>query len=196
MVEGITWGNITVSNVLLEVPIMARYSFTVVFGLVAMSLFLASGVSEAQAESLQLHSSVIHEGDFIPRKYTCSADNINPPLDIQHVPKNAKSLALIVDDPDAPLGTWQHWLVWNISPETRTIAENSTPSGAVTGKNSKGNMGYYGPCPPFGTHRYYFRLYSLNDTLTLKPGSKRSDLDKAMEGHIIDKAELMGRFKK
>ncbi len=140
-------------------------------------------------------TSVFENNNEIPSEYTCQGADISPELSIEDVPENAKSLALIMDDPDAPIGTWDHWVVFNIPTETKKIAKGTEPSG-VAGKNSWGKTGYGGPCPPSGTHRYFFKLYALDATLDLGEGSDKKDLEKAMQGHIIDKAELIGTYKK
>ncbi len=146
--------------------------------------------------TLKITSPSFKDGEMIPRKYTCQGDDVNPQLDISGIPENTKSLVLIMDDPDAPMGTWDHWIVWNISPDTKTIAENSVPAGAVQGKNSWGRNDYGGPCPPSGTHRYFFKLYALDTTLDIPAKSKKKDVEKAMRGHIIEQAQLMGKYKK
>jgi Raf kinase inhibitor-like YbhB/YbcL family protein len=140
---------------------------------------------------MKLTSPIFNNNQPIPSKYTCDGENVNPPLSISEVPENAKSLVLIVDDPDAPMGTWVHWTLWNIDPKITEIAENSVPLNAVQGKTSFGNNKYGGPCPPSGTHRYFFKLYALDNTLTLSSSSTKGDLEKAMEGHIIEKTELI-----
>ena len=132
----------------------------------------------------------------IPAKYTCDGLNINPPLSFSDIPSNAKSLALIVDDPDAPGGTWTHWILWNISPETKTIEENSVLKNAVEGMTSFGKPGYGGPCPPSGTHRYFFKLYALDETLSLSTSTNVTELTKAMKDHIVAQAELIGLYSK
>ncbi len=146
--------------------------------------------------TLKITSPSFKDGEMIPRKYTCQGDDVNPQLDISGIPENTKSLVLIMDDPDAPMGTWDHWIVWNISPDTKTIAENSVPAGAVQGKNSWGRNDYGGPCPPSGTHRYFFKLYALDTTLDIPEKSKKKDVEKAMQGHILEQAQLMGKYKK
>lgn len=133
-------------------------------------------------------------GSLINKKYSCDGEDVNPPLVIQNTPSSAKSLVLIVDDPDAPMGTWTHWLVWNIDPKTSEIPENSVPSGADMGKNDFGNVRYNGPCPPRGTHRYFFRLYAVNTVLQLKQGTDRGVLENNLQAHIVETAELMGRY--
>lgn len=144
---------------------------------------------------MKITSSAFQAGGNIPSKFTCDGANVNPPLHFDQVPAEAKSLALIVDDPDAPGGTFVHCLIWNIDPKTTDIGENSVPPNAVQGKNGFGKSGYGGPCPPSGTHRYYFRVYAL-DVTGLKGGSTRADLDRTMQGHIIAQGELMGRYSK
>lgn len=139
-----------------------------------------------------------HEGS-IPSTYTCDGENINPPLKISDVPLEAKSLVLIMDDPDVPKslrpdGMWDHWLIWNIPPETKEIAEGEEPSGVI-GKNTGGKFGYQGPCPPDREHRYFFKLYALDAMLDLPAETtSKADLEKVMEGHILEQAELMGRY--
>lgn len=134
------------------------------------------------------------EGGEVPVKYTCRGRDINHPLEIKETPESALSLALIMDDPDAPGGTWTHWLVWNIAPTTTEIAENSVPPEATQGANTAGKTAYHGPCPPSGIHRYFFTLYALDVRLDLASGSAREELEKAMAGHILDQAVYMGRF--
>jgi Raf kinase inhibitor-like YbhB/YbcL family protein len=133
-----------------------------------------------------------HEG-FIPRKYTCEGDDISPQLDIEQVPDGTESLALIVDDPDAPMGTWVHWVVYDI-PVIERIAENSVPG--LQGTNDFKRQDYGGPCPPSGTHRYYFKLYALDRKLDLKPGITKNELLRIMDAYVLEKAELMGRYTK
>jgi len=145
---------------------------------------------------IQISSVAFTEGAMIPKKYSCDGEEINPPLSFKNVPAEAKSLALIVDDPDAPMGTWTHWLVWNIDPSITEIRENSVPAGGVLGKNDFGKRDFGGPCPPGGSHRYFFRLYALDTILNLVQGTSRSELEKTMAGHIIDQGELMGRYAK
>lgn len=146
------------------------------------------------ANNMKLTSTAFADNQNIPAKYTCDGANVNPPLTISDVPENAKSLVLIVDDPDVPLGTWVHWVVWNIDPNTKVIEENSVPAGAIPGTTSFGKPGYGGPCPPSGIHHYYFTLYALDTTLTLSSSTKKEDLEKIIEGHIIGQTELVGLY--
>ena len=149
---------------------------------------------QEKSSTMKLSSSAFIHNQTIPAKYTCDGENVNPPLTITDVLTDSKSLTLIVDDPDAPAGTWVHWTVWNISPDTKQIAENSVPSNAIQGKTSFGNSGYGGPCPPSGTHRYFFKLYALDTTLSLGQNATKQDLEKAFVGHILDQAELIGLY--
>lgn len=151
---------------------------------------------EDSMEKLTLSSSAFtHEGN-IPSRYTCDGEDINPPLAISNIPEGTQSLALIVDDPDAPVGDWVHWLMWNISPKTEKIGENSVPENAVEGMTDFGRVGWGGPCPPSGVHRYQFKLYALDTILNLPQSTKKRDLEKAMQGHILDEAKLIGLYKR
>lgn len=136
-------------------------------------------------------TSVFEHNSKIPEKYTCDGQNINPPLKIEGISKGTKTLALIIDDPDAPAGTFVHWLVWDIKPNS-TLKENSSPG--VQGKNGFNKNSYSGPCPPSGTHRYFFKIYALDTELILNEDSRKPDLEKAMKGHILAKAELIGLY--
>ncbi len=136
----------------------------------------------------------VHEQP-IPSKYSCQGKDINPPLHIDGVPEGTKTLVLIMDDPDAPMGTWDHWIMWNIPPKSQ-IEEDSVPKGAVQGKNSWKRNDYGGPCPPSGTHRYFFKLYALDKTLDLPASAGKKDVEAAMNGHILAEAVLMGTYKK
>lgn len=145
---------------------------------------------------MTVSSSAFHEGGTIPEKFSKNGQNVSPELRIEGAPAEAKSLVLIVDDRDAPVGLFTHWLAWNIDPKTTDISEGNAPNGAVQGKNDFGEAGYGGPQPPSGTHRYYFKVFALDRTLDLKPGAKRRDLDAAMKGHVIAQGQLMGRYSK
>lgn len=142
---------------------------------------------------LNVASAAFNNMGYIPRKYTCEGDNINPPLQIGPIPEEAKSLVLIIEDPDAPGGTWLHWLVWNI-PASHRINENEIPG--EEGLNDFGNTAYGGPCPPSGVHRYYFKVYALDDLIDLPGGSQRSKVEAAMRDHIVAYGELVGLYKK
>jgi len=143
---------------------------------------------------MKLTSPDFSEGSSIPERFTCDGQDINPTLRIDGVPQAAKSLVLIVDDPDAPVGTFTHWLIWNLRPDVTEIVANSPLSDAVQGVNDFGRSKYGGPCPPSGVHRYYFKLYALDTTLKLPAKSKRKALDAAIKGHMVGEAILMGRY--
>ncbi len=150
----------------------------------------------ANMSTLTITSPAFTHNRLIPSKHTCDAADISPPLVIENVPPEAKSLALIMDDPDAPAGIWVHWVVWNIDPRTREIRENSVPSGAMQGVNDFRKRNYGGPCPPSGTHRYFFKLYALDTTLNLGPDTTKAALERAMKGHIVQQTELVGLYKR
>jgi Raf kinase inhibitor-like YbhB/YbcL family protein len=144
-----------------------------------------------------IKSSSFEEGGKIPPAYTCEGDNIHPPLEFQDIPPAAQSLALLMEDPDAPNGGFLHWTVWNIPVDTPGIGEGEiVPAEAREGANDKGETGYTGPCPPSGSHRYFFRLFALDTTLDIKSGSNREALEKAMKGHILEQCELMAAYRK
>lgn len=140
-----------------------------------------------------LSSSAFENKNEIPSIYTCDGKNISPPLHIEGLPGGVKSLALIMDDPDAPSGMWVHWVRWNIPVETIDVGEGAEPMG-IPGNGSGGNTYYKGPCPPSGIHRYYFKLYALDTELDIPEGSPKEDLLEAMVGHILAESELMGTY--
>jgi Raf kinase inhibitor-like YbhB/YbcL family protein len=141
-----------------------------------------------------ISSPVFQNGQPIPKKYTCDDQGTNPPLQFSDVPKQTQSLALVIDDPDTAVGTWTHWLVWNIDPRATSIAENSVPTGAVQGQTSSGQNVYGGPCPPSGTHHYHFKLFALDGKLTIPSYSDISAFQQAINGHVISQAELVGVY--
>lgn len=142
-------------------------------------------------KSLNVTSSSFGSSQLIPKKHTCDGDDVNPPLSIGGVSEGTKSLVLVVDDPDAPMGTWVHWVVWNI-PQTDRMEENTVPG--VEGLNDFGKHSYGGPCPPSGTHRYFFKLYALDTKLSLPSNSRKKDVENAMKGHVLAKGELVGLY--
>lgn len=146
--------------------------------------------------NMKILSPAFLNNQSVPQKYTCYGEDINPPLTIEQVPQGTKSLILIVDDPDAPAGTWLHWLVFNLDPETAEIEENSVPSGGVLGKNDFGKIEYGGPCPPSGTHRYFFKLYALDSRLEVSQGASKAKVEEAMKNHILASAELVGVYRR
>ncbi len=144
---------------------------------------------------MKLASKEFTNNGTIPSNFTCDGEDMSPSLIIEGVHSNAKSLALIMDDPDAPRGTFVHWVAWNIPPSTVEISRGKEPQG-IQGKTDFGRTGYGGPCPPFGTHRYFFKIYALDTMLKLSQGSTKKDLENEMKGHIIDKAEIVGLYKR
>ncbi len=146
--------------------------------------------------AMKLSSAAFDNNANIPSKYTCDGQDAQPPLTISDVPTAAKSLALIVDDPDAPAGDWVHWLVWNIKPDTKEIAENNVPQDAMQGTTSSGKQAWGGPCPPSGVHHYQFKLYALDTVLDLPASGKKGDLEKAISSHLLDSTMLVGLYQR
>ena len=147
----------------------------------------------------KLTSVAFQEGQPIPRPYSCDGVNISPPLEWSGVPKTAKTVAIIADDPDAPAGTWTHWVLYNLPADNIGLVENvpateNLKAGGFQGKNDFAKVGYGGPCPPSGTHRYFFRIYAADGELSLKAGATRTELEKALEGHVVGQAQLMGTY--
>jgi len=153
---------------------------------------------------IKIESTAFKNEEMIPSKYTCDGENINPPLNITGIPEGTKSVALILDDPDAPSGVFTHWIFWNLDPGQTEIREKDSIEDGIVGENDAGETGYAGPCPPAsselqrgepsGTHRYFFKIYALDNFLALPHGAQRDELEKAMEGHIIDEGELIGKY--
>jgi Raf kinase inhibitor-like YbhB/YbcL family protein len=148
--------------------------------------------SLSEGGDMELTSDAFRHETRIPSKYTCDGDDVSPPLAISGIPAGTKTLALVVDDPDAPSGTWDHWIAYDI-PVSGTIPEGVATLGTA-GRNSWGQSGYGGPCPPSGTHRYFFTVYALDTTLGLETGAKKQTLLDAVEGHVLAEATLMGRY--
>ena len=151
--------------------------------------------------AVQITSSAFSNGGMIPKRYTCDGTDVSPDLAWTGIPEGTRSLALICDDPDAPVGTWVHWVLFNIPPdETKLTAdvgpEASLGSGAIHGTNDFRRLGYGGPCPPGGTHRYYFKLYALDTRLDLQSGATKAQVEDAMKGHILAEGRLMGKYKR
>ncbi|MEW5805539.1 MAG: YbhB/YbcL family Raf kinase inhibitor-like protein [Patescibacteria group bacterium] len=179
--------------------------FSLVFGLVLLAVagfvyyqfkdvkILKTPMAEEQ--KLILFSPAFEHQGYILPEYTCDGENINPPLGIKNVSPEAKSLVLIVDDPDAPMGTWVHWVIFNLNPLIDFIEPGKEPGGIV-GLNSWGEAKYGGPCPPSGEHRYFFKLYALDKELDLGHGATKKDVVRTMEGHVLQSAELIGRYKR
>jgi len=145
---------------------------------------------------MKVFSTAFENNKSIPTIYSCQGENKIPPLSFSDIPKNTKSLVLIVDDPDAPMGTFVHWVVYNIPPTTPGVKEGEEIPGSTYGKNGAGQMSFIGPCPPTGTHRYFFKLYALDSALSIEKGADKSAVEKAMQGHILEEAQLIGLYKK
>ncbi len=173
-----------------------------------MTLCLVSAAGAAEraedtkggSEPMEIRSSAFNEGDTIPKKHTCEGEDVSPQLSWPAVPEGAKSLVLICDDPDAPVGTWVHWVLFGLSPATTELPEDvpdgeQVLEGAKHGRNDFGNLGYGGPCPPPGpTHRYYYKLYAIDIEPPLEAGATKAEVMAAIEGHVLAEAQLMGRY--
>jgi hypothetical protein len=186
--------------------ILIVIAFGILFlaGLFAVFFLLApvrsesfSTISSETEINMNLTSSAFTQGQPIPTKYSCKGADVSPALAWDQAPTGTQSLALIMDDPDAPMGTWDHWVLFNIPAATRSLAENFQPAAPIiTGRNSSGQNGYGGPCPPSGTHRYFFRLYALDTTLNLSSAANKKQVLAAIAGHTLASGELMGTFSK
>lgn len=173
-------------------------------GLIAVLCLFLPGSANAQAGkmSFQISSSSFESGGMIPKKFTCDAADVSPELSWNGAPQGTKSFALIADDPDAPAGTWTHWVIYDLPPNLTNLAENTPktdelPDGAAQGRNSFKKIGYNGPCPPPGkAHRYFFRLFALDQKLEIKPGASKEEVEHAVQGHILAEAEVVGKYQR
>jgi Raf kinase inhibitor-like YbhB/YbcL family protein len=166
-----------------------------------VSVQVAPQQTPVPANVFQLTSNGFKEGQPIPRQYTCDGVNVSPALEWTGVPKTAKTITIIADDPDAPSGTFTHWILYNLPSETMGMVENvpateSLKAGGQQGENDFDKIGYGGPCPPSGTHRYFFKIFALDFDLPLKAGAKKAEVEQAMEGHIVGQAQLIGTYKR
>ena len=161
-------------------------------GAIAVSLIAVTSFAAGETK-MKITSSAFQQGGNIPSKFTCDGSDTSPPLQVTGVPSQPKSLVLIADDRDAPGGLFTHWLVWNIPPQTNSIAEGITPKG-VQGANDFGKSGYRGPCPPPDTHRYSFKIFAFDRELDLRTGAKRSQVETAMRNHVIAQGDLVARY--
>lgn len=193
---------------------LKAFTYVWLVGLLILSTGCGAGQSESTTSlqatveseegavvSFQLFSPAFEHKGKIPARYTCTAEDVSPELQWRDAPQGVKSFALIMDDPDAPAGTWVHWVIYNIPPDSTSLPEGSGKkdglnNGPVHGKNSGGKSYYSGPCPPSGTHRYFFKLYALDTTLDLPEGATKPELLKAIQGHLVGMAELMGTYSK
>jgi Raf kinase inhibitor-like YbhB/YbcL family protein len=189
----------------------AKKSVLKLLGLAALSggwllCFLATpgdvifGQATGGAAPFQIASGAFSHGEIIPKKFTCDGPDVSPPLDWKNAPPATQSLALIMDDPDAPVGTWVHWVIYSLPANIKELPEGvekqeQLANGALQGQNDFRRMGYGGPCPPPGKpHRYFFKLYALDAKLVLRAGASKADVESAMKGHILGQVELMGRY--
>jgi Raf kinase inhibitor-like YbhB/YbcL family protein len=182
----------------------ARRKVAALTGFALCFLLWLSGKPLAQEKggtmSLQIFSPAFSAGETIPKKFTCDGPDVSPPLKWNDPPANTQSIALIMDDPDAPVGTWVHWVLYDLPAATRELPEGvpkqeQLSSGARQGRNDFGKIGYGGPCPPAGKpHRYFFKLYALDAKLGLKAGATKADVERAMKGHVLAQGELVGRY--
>jgi hypothetical protein len=161
--------------------------------------FQSSESTLSSMKKMKLESLAFAADELIPSQYTCDGQDFSPPLSWDDPPATTQSLALICDDPDAPRKTWVHWVVYNLPPQTRSLPENLSPEnplpkGGLQGINDFGKIAYGGPCPPSGTHRYFFKLYALDRLIELKAGATKAQLEAAMKGHILASAQLIGRY--
>lgn len=175
-----------------------KLGLLIVIGVAILPLNLIAGGNEMK---LAIASSAFSDSGMIPRRYSCDGPDISPDLSWEGVPEGTRSLALICDDPDAPAGTWVHWVLFNIPPGEKGLPAEIAPqatlsNGALQGTNDFGRLGYGGPCPPRGTHRYYFKLYALDTMLPLNAGATKAQVEAAMTGHILARAQLMGKYKR
>lgn len=157
--------------------------------------------TQKEGGKIQVSSTAFQEGGMIPPQYTCDGADVSPPLSWQSIPEGTRSIALIADDPDAPMGTFVHWVLYDLPADVRELQEDvpdakTVPNGAKQGANGFGRIGYGGPCPPSGTHRYFFKIYALDTATNLPPGQKKAQLLKAMEGHILAQGQIMGKYKR
>ncbi len=176
--------------------------FVLPIGGCALTVYTTVEKKEGGVMGFQLQSPAFKPGGEIPKKFTCQGGDISPALSWGGAPAGAKGFALIADDPDAPVGTWVHWVLYDLPATTTQLPEDvpkseKLPDGGAQGVNDFKKVGYGGPCPPPGKpHRYFFKLYALDSSLNLKPGTSKTDLEKAMKGHILAQAELMGTYKR
>jgi len=182
--------------------------FVRAYWLLIVLIFVCSCQRKEQAQTkkrggeimeIKITSAAFEEGGMIPRKYTCDGENVSPPLTWTSVPEGTRSIALICDDPDAPMGTFVHWVLFNLPPDITGLPEgvptvSELDNGGKHGITDFGRVGYGGPCPPSGAHRYYFKLYALDTEVALPAGAKKKEALKAMEGHILGQGQLMGKY--
>jgi Raf kinase inhibitor-like YbhB/YbcL family protein len=176
-----------------------RYLFPFILFSCVIGIHVDAIGKEGFVIKLEIKSTAFREGDLIPEQYTCDGADVSPPLSWSQPPERTKSMVLICDDPDAPMGTWVHWVLYGISPDTLELSENipddkEVLDGAKHGINDFRRYGYGGPCPPGGTHRYFFKLYAVDTEIALKPGASKNEVLDALKGHVLAEGQLMGRY--
>jgi Raf kinase inhibitor-like YbhB/YbcL family protein len=179
---------------------MQKY-FKYLFLIFLLAIITVPIIYSSDTMEIQVTSTAFKEGEMIPRKYTCRGENISPQIAWSNIPEGTKSFLLIADDPDAPMGTWVHWVVYNIPANFSELKErfpedSKFPDGIMQGITDFGTTGYGGPCPPSGIHRYYFKLYAIDIILDVKPRLTKQEVLNEIEGHILAKGQLMGKFRK
>ncbi len=177
---------------------MKKYLLSLIF---LLTILLQNKAYPQGDKQIEIHSPTFENNELIPKDYTCDGKDISPPLSWSGIPENTKSLVLICDDPDAPMGTWVHWVIYNMPPASKGLQEGviplpDLPYDTKQGINDFKKVGYSGPCPPSGTHRYFFKLYALNTKLNLKSNATKNQLLAAMKGHILSQTELIGKYKR
>jgi Raf kinase inhibitor-like YbhB/YbcL family protein len=182
-------------------PMQKELSYLIAVLIMICPLAVSAEMKGGREMKINVGSAAFTEGGMIPKQYTCDGADISPPLSWSTVPEGTRSIAIIVDDPDAPAGTWVHWLLYNLPPDLKGLPENvpaqkTLANGGMHGMTDFRRMGYGGPCPPSGTHRYFFRVYALDSILDLFPGAIKKRLLLAMEGHILAEGELMGKYRR
>jgi len=188
-------------NKLLHLLIDMRGIDFIIFIIMFIVMFVSGCVNNFQTikrgvSVMKIYSPEFKDNSFIPKKFTCDGMDINPRLLFEDIPEGTESLVLIIDDPDAPTGTWVHWVLFNIPKNVTDIPEDAVPDNAIQGLNSWSKNNYGGPCPPSGMHRYFFKLYALDILLELDDTATKKDVEQAMQGHIIEKAEYVGLYKR
>ncbi|HTX19767.1 MAG TPA: YbhB/YbcL family Raf kinase inhibitor-like protein [Bacteroidota bacterium] len=183
---------------------MKRFVSALSFAIFAAGVVYSAPGAAVKGDTImeiKVTSPAFKEGEFIPKKFTCDGENVSPAVEWSGVPATAKVIVLICDDPDAPRGTWVHWVLFNVPASTKGLAENfshksNLPDGSRQGINDSHEIGYDGPCPPGGVHRYYFKVYALDKAVNLESGATKAQLLRAMEGHVVAEGVLMGRYKR
>lgn len=177
--------------------------FSTIFTIVPLLMVFSGFVTgeEVMAQEIEVMSHAFDQGGMIPSDFTCDGADMSPPIEWSGIPQNAQSLALIANDPDAPGGDWVHWVIYDLPPNLPGLppgvsAVETLPMGGVQGRTDFGRIGYGGPCPPSGSHRYFFKVYVLDQMLGLKPGATKKELLKAMKGHVLAEGQLMGKYQR